>query len=123
MKSTVHILVRRGPYGLIHTAEALRHVNGALAEGLKPMVIFVDDGVYSIRRVNTAINSPWTELSSQWEKLLMPSQKSLTPEFYLHQPSLKARGLRPEELINGIALVDDAGLASLLSHCETLMLF
>lgn len=123
MKTSVHVLVRHSPYGLIHAAEALRHVNGAVSDGLKAVIIFVDDGVQGARRINSAPDSPWTELSRQWEKLSVPSQKPSAPEFYLHQPSLRARGLAPEELISSISLVDDAGLAALLSECETLMLF
>jgi len=46
MNKDILIVVRHGPYGGFQAAEGLRHANGALSLGFRPIVVLVDDGVY-----------------------------------------------------------------------------
>jgi predicted peroxiredoxin len=46
MNRDILIVVRHGPYGGFQAAEGLRHANGALSLGFRPIVVLVDDGVY-----------------------------------------------------------------------------
>ena len=59
----VCLIIRKAPYGKIHAAEAVRHVNGALASGLETRVILVGDGVYLARGNQKAAEAGWTSLS------------------------------------------------------------
>ena len=61
---TLCILVHRPPYGRIHAAEAIRHLNGASAYGLKVTAILLGDGVYLAKRSQAPGTTGWTDLSS-----------------------------------------------------------
>jgi len=57
------ILIHRPPYGEIHAAEAVRHLNGATAQGLEATAILVRDGVYVARAGHDPGMTGWTALS------------------------------------------------------------
>lgn len=116
MKNSLCILIRRPPYGQIHAAEAIRHIGGALAEGLATHVVLLDDGVYVARDGQNAANTSWTPLAPEVLKTLAKGAR-----YYVHAPSAAARGL--EELITGVEMLDDGGLADLLAASDAVMVY
>lgn len=122
MNESLCILVRRSPYGTIHAAEAFRHLAGAFSSGLKVIAILVDDGIYMAKDNQEAEVFGWTSLSESLSSLLS-KEKGQAVRIYVHDSSLKARGIEKEKLIEGIEFVDAKKLAELLSASHTVMLF
>ncbi|MBI4787832.1 MAG: DsrE family protein [Chloroflexi bacterium] len=118
-KNSLAILIRRPPYGQIHAAEAIRHMGGALGDGMQTNVLLVDDGVYVARDGQDARGTAWTNLV---EPLAKGIGKGAC--VYVHRPSAQARGLLDaEHFVIGVELVDDAGLARVLAQSETVMVY
>ncbi len=122
MNESLCILVRRAPYGTIHAAEAFRHLTGALNSGLKVTAILVDDGIYMAKNNQKTQTFGWTSLSESLTSFLN-NVKGKDAKVYIHDSSLKVRGLEKEHLIEGIELMDDKKLAELLSMSHSVMLF
>jgi len=119
MKNSLAILIRRPPYGQIHAAEAVRHMGGALGEGLQTSMLLVDDGVYVARDGQDVSGTAWTNLVEPLAKGIAKGAR-----VYLHTPSAQARGLLNEEhFIIGVELVDDAGLARVLEQSDAVMVY
>ncbi len=118
-KNSLTILIRRPPYGQIHAAEAIRHMGGALGEAIQTNVLLVDDGVYVARDGQDAGSTAWTSLVQPLAKGIAKGAR-----VYLHAPSAQARGLLNEEhFVIGAELVDDAGLARLLTESDVVMAY
>lgn len=122
MNESLCILVRRAPYGTIHTAEAFRHLVGAMNAGLKVATILVDDGIYMAKNNQKTQTFGWTSFSESLASFLNTAMGKDT-KVYVHDSSLKARGMEKENLIEGIELIDDKKLAELLSASHSVMLF
>ena len=119
MKNSLCILIRRPPYGQIHAAEAIRHMGGALGEGIQTNLLLVDDGVYVARDRQDVGSTAWTSLVQPLAKGIAKGAR-----VYLHTPSAQARGLlNDEHLIIGVEQVDDAGLARLLAKSDLVMVY
>ncbi len=118
-KNSLTILIRRPPYGQIHAAEAIRHLGGALGEGIQTNVLLVDDGVYVARDRQDAGNTGFTSLTEPLAKSIAKGAR-----VYLHIPSAQARGLLTDEhFVIGVEQVDDVGLARLLTESELAMVY
>ncbi len=122
MNESLCILVRRTPYGTIHAAEAFRHLAGALNSGLKVTAILADDGIYMAQDNQEAGNLGWTSLSESLISFLKTA-KGENAKVYVHDSSIKARGIEIEKLVDGIELIDDKKLAELMGASRSVMLF
>ena len=72
MSDSICMIIREAPYGTIQAAEAARHINGAIAGGLKTTVVLIEDGVYLAKedqqarcRVDFSIRSFKTDASGK----------------------------------------------------------
>ncbi|MBI5031885.1 MAG: DsrE family protein [Chloroflexi bacterium] len=118
-KSSLAILIRRSPYGQIHAAEAIRHLGGALGEGIQTSVVLVNDGVYVARDGQDVGNTAWTPLIPPLAKAIAKGAR-----VYVHTPSAQARGLlNDEHFVIGVEQVDDVGLTRLLTENEMVMVY
>lgn len=122
MNESLCILIRRSPYGTIHAAEAFRHLAGALSSGMKVTAILVDDGIYMAKNSQEAEVFGWTSLSDSLSSLLN-KEKGQDIKVYVHDPSLRARGIEKERFIEKIEYIDDKKLAELLGASHSVMLF
>ncbi len=119
MKNSLCILIRRPPYGQIHAAEAVRHLGGALAEGIPTNVLLVDDGVYVARDGQDVGSTSWTALVAPLTKGIAKGAR-----VYVHTPSAQTRGLlSAEHFIVGVELTDDDGFARMLAQSDAVMVY
>ncbi len=122
MTDTVCLIIRKAPYGKINAAEAVRHVNGALASGLEPSVILMGDGVYLARNDQQAAKAGWTSLSDALSQV--PTAKGgEKARFYVHQESLADRGVDPHDLMDQFKVVSSQETAALIASCPKVLLF
>jgi tRNA 2-thiouridine synthesizing protein D len=119
VQGSLCILIRRPPYGQIHAAEAVRHVGGALAEGLPTNVVLIDDGVYVARDGQSMQDTHWTSLIPALTKALAKGARVL-----IHAPSARERGLLEDEhFVVGAETIDDEGLAQMLVASDAVMVY
>lgn len=122
MQPSVCVLISQAPYGTVHGAEGVRHVNGALTEGFAAVALLIDDGVWLARKGQSAGETGFTSLSDAITAALQKAGGPV-PRVAVHSPSLHERGLSPEELIPGVELVDDAGVAEIITTTQFLLRF
>ncbi|GAB6171902.1 hypothetical protein JCM15765_13800 [Paradesulfitobacterium aromaticivorans] len=121
MAKSVCILVRRAPYGVIQAAEAVRHINGAVANGFAATAVFADDGIYVLKVGQDAGNTSFTSLGGALnDTLAKPEPRA---QILVHRTSAEARGLGEDDLISGVTWISDSELAELMAETPNVMLF
>lgn len=126
MNKDILIVIRRGPYGGFQAAEALRHANGAISLGFRPIVVLVDDGVYLAKADQDPGQSEWLSLGETLEELVargLYEKKDDPGEFYVEKESLAERGLQPEALIEDLEPVDHPKISELLAAHRLQLIF
>jgi len=115
------ILVRRGPYGRIQAAEALRHAGGALGKGWEVQLILLGDGVFTAVPYQVSPDGSWISLSDALGALLESSSGRL--ELYAHDQSLAGRGLEQSDLFKECRPVPMDEVARLLAESDRVLIF
>jgi len=110
MSNKVAVLMRKAPYGSVYTAEGFRSIMGIGVFEMDVCVVFVDDGVYALVKGQ---NPAGLDMKPLGEAFPMLPDFGVT-RFYVHDRSLSERGLTPDDLVMGVELVGDAGVARLL---------
>ena len=122
----VLIVVRHGPYGGFQAAEGLRHANGAMSLGFRPIVMLVDDGVYLAKAGQNSGQSQWLELDGTLEEIIargLYEKKDTPAEFYVENESLVKRGLDSEELVEDLELIDHQKVSELMAVNRLQLIF
>ncbi len=115
----VAVLMRKAPYGSVYTAEGFRSAMGIGVFEMDAVLLFVDDGVYAL--VNDQ-DPTKLEQKPLGEGFPMLAEFGVNG-FYVHQPSLEARGLSTDDLVMDVELVDSARLAELLAEYSPVLPF
>jgi sulfur relay (sulfurtransferase) DsrF/TusC family protein len=105
MMKDILILIRRGPYGSFQADEGLRHANGAISLGFRPILFLIDDGVYLAKTDQNPGQSHWLPLGNILEEIIARGlyEKNDAPaEFYVEKESLAVRGLDSENLVEDL---------------------
>jgi tRNA 2-thiouridine synthesizing protein C len=126
MTRDILIVVRHGPYGGFQAAEALRHANGSISLGFRPIVVLVDDGVYLAKAGQEPGRSQWLALSETFEEIIargLYEKKDETVEFYVEEESLLQRGLDLEDLIESLEPIDHNKVSELMASNRLQLIF
>jgi len=126
MTKDILIVIRRGPYGGFQAAEGLRHANGAISLGFRPIVVLVDDGVYLAKNGQTPGQSPWLALGGTLGEIIargLYEKKDAPAEFYVEKDSLEKRGMRLEDVVEDLELIDQKSLSELMGTNRLQLLF
>jgi len=119
MGNTVAVLMRKAPYGSVYTAEGFRSVMGIGVFELDINVVFVDDGVYALVKNQNPEELDMKPLGNGFPML---PDFGVT-KFYVHDESLRERGLTTEDLVMDVETVDGAEVAQLLQASEIVLPF
>ncbi|HED18287.1 MAG TPA: sulfurtransferase complex subunit TusC [Gammaproteobacteria bacterium] len=110
---------RRAPYGTIYALESLEVVLIAAAFEQDVTLVFMDDGVYQIKKEQN------TEAIGV--KNFSPTYRALegydVEKLYVERESLQSRGLTVEDLIVPVQIVDKDQLAELMEEQEVILSF
>ncbi|MFZ5822814.1 MAG: DsrE family protein [Bacillota bacterium] len=122
MKPSICVLISQAPYGTVHAAEAVRHINGALSEGFDVVAVLVNEGVWLARDGQQAEGSGFTALS---EALAASLNKpgGPVPRVLADRASLDRRGLTASTLVPGIEVADSAGISAAILSTQHLLRF
>lgn len=128
MADSICIIVRKAPYGSMDAAEAVRHINGALAAGLKTRAVLVGDGAYLAVRDQRAGEAGWTSLSEALGQSLSSGVQLRDgpvnrPEVLIGQSALLGRGISQDRLLPGVRVVSDGEAAAAIASADSFLLF
>jgi sulfur relay (sulfurtransferase) DsrF/TusC family protein len=126
MTKDILVVIRRGPYGGFQAAEGLRHANGAISLGFRPIVVLVDEGVYLAKTDQNSGQSQWLSLGETLEEIIargLYEKKDAPAEFYVEKESLAARGLHPENLVEDLEPIDHEKVSELLAANRLQLIF
>ena len=119
MGNSAAILMRKAPYGSVYTAEGFRSMMGIGVFEMDISVVFVDDGVYALLKGQDPSELDKKPLGDGFPML---ADFGVT-KFYVHDGSLLERGLTTDDLVIGVEIVDDAGVAQILESDALVMPF
>jgi tRNA 2-thiouridine synthesizing protein C len=119
MGNTVTVMMRKAPYGSVYTAEGFRSMMGIGVFEMDISVLFVDDGVYAL--VNGQ-NPETLDMKPLGDGFPMLPDFGVE-KFYVHDQSLKERGLTPADLVMDVKIVDDAGAAQIMQESGIVLPF
>ena len=103
---------RKAPYGTIYALEMLDTVLIAAAFDQDVSIVFLDDGVFQIRKSQDtkAINI----------KNFSPTYRALddydVEKLYVEKESMEARGLTPDDFVVPVEVVDSAALREIMDQ-------
>lgn len=126
MRKQFLVVLRHAPYGRLDAAEAVRHLNGAVANGLTATALLLEDGVYLAKAGHVATPG-WTDLSSALQQTLQGGEVGAEQHdhvaVYAHAAALRARGLGEADLVLGCRIADDAAAAELVATADATLVY
>jgi tRNA 2-thiouridine synthesizing protein C len=110
---------RRAPYGTIYALESLEVVLIAAAFEQDVSLVFLDDGVYQIKKGQNT--------DAIGVKNFSPTYRALegydVEKLYVERESLESRGLTTDDLIVPVEVMDKDQLAALMEEQEVILSF
>lgn len=110
---------RRAPYGTIYALESLEVVLIAAAFEQDVTLVFMDDGVYQIKKGQNT--------DAIGVKNFSPTYRALegydVEKLYVERESLESRGMTTDDLVVPVQLVDKDQLAELMEEQEVILSF
>lgn len=113
------ILNRRAPYGTSHAREALDMALAAAAFGQEVSVVFVDDGVFQLKKQQDPAELSMKNFSLTFQALELYDIRAI----YVEQESLQKRDMSAEDLLLPVTRVDSATLAQWITEHDIIMSF
>ena len=114
----VCIVLRNAPYGTVIASEAVRHALGGVVEEIQTSLVLLDSGVHSAR-VRQVTDE--TEYQSVGEGI--GDCIDMGVEVYADKGSLSEQGIEPEDLIEGIKVLDGPEIDGIIRDSTTTMIF
>lgn len=119
MSGKIGMLMRKSPYGTVYPAEGFRAMMGVAVFEMAVCAIFVDDGVYLLVKGQDPEEIGMKPLSEGFRSL----PEVGVSEFYVHDESLRERGLSPEDLVMEARIVNAAEVHRILDGCAAVLPF
>lgn len=117
--NTVAVVMRKAPYGSVYTAEGFRTLMGIAVFEMDISVVFMDDGVYALLKGQAPQKLDMKPLGDGFPMLTEFDVK----RFYVHDESLKERGLTTDDLLMDVEVVDGARIAEILEAAGKVLPF
>jgi len=118
MKSVLFINTKP-PYSSLATREAIDAVLATAAFGVPAGLLFIDDGVFQLRKGQNPQPAELKRTAPMFEALDMYGVE----EIHVCQASLERRGLQPDDLIVPVQIADASALRALLNRFDHLLTF
>ena len=119
MKKRFLWLSRRAPHGSIQAQEGLDALLMAVAFEQPVSVVFLDDGVYQLRRGQDPAEIGGKHFCAGFPSLAVYD----VHDVYAECESLALRGLREEDLLMPVRVIDSAALGVLMDEHDVVMSF
>ncbi len=110
---------RHAPYGTIYALEGLEVVLIGAAFDQDVSMVFVDDGVYQLKKGQDTAESDMKNFSPTYRALEMYDVEKL----YVERESMQRRGLTEEDFIVPVEVLDSAQLTDLMEEQDVILDF
>jgi tRNA 2-thiouridine synthesizing protein C len=110
---------RRAPHGSIIAQEALEVVLLGAAFEQRVSLLFMDDGVYQLKRGQDTASLGVKDFARAFRALDLYDLERIA----LSRRCLEARGLNEDDLLIAVQLLDDAQIAALLDGADVVLSF
>ena len=110
---------RRAPYGSIYALESLEVVLIGAAFDQDVSMLFIDDGVYQLKKGQDTKESDMKNFSPTYRALEMYDVEKL----YVDKESMDARGLSPEDLVVPVEVLSTDQVSDLMEDQEVILNF
>jgi len=112
-------LNRKAPYGTVYALESLEVVLIGAAFEQDVSLVFLDDGVYQIKKGQDTQGVQMKNFSPTYRALEMYDVEKL----YVSRQSLEERGLTEEDLLVDVEVLDASQLADLMDEQDVILSF
>jgi tRNA 2-thiouridine synthesizing protein C len=119
LMNTVAVVMRKAPYGSVYTAEGFRTLMGIAVFEMDISVVFVDDGVYALLKAQDPSKLDMKPLGDAFPMLT----EFDVEKFYVHDESLRERGLTTDDLLMDVEVVNGAQIAQILETAGRVLPF
>lgn len=110
---------RKAPHGTIYALESLEVVLIAAAFEQDVSMLFMDDGVYQLKKGQSTEGIGSKNFSPTYRALEMYDVEKL----YVDRDSLEARGLSEEDLLVDVEVVEPAAIKELMADQDVVLSF
>ena len=128
VKKTFTFLNRKAPYGTIYALEVLESVLISAAFEQHANIVFVDDGVYQIKKGQDTKALNMKNFSPTYGIIEMEKDDAAEDEdmdmvwrIIVEKESMEARGLTPEDFSVEVEVLDSAALADVLENTDVVI--
>ena len=118
MKSILY-LHRHGPHSTLATREAVDAVLATAAFGVPTALLFLDDGVFQLRKDQQPESAQLKRTAPMFEALEMYGVEDV----FACRQSLQTRGLTTDDLVIPVQLLDYDGIQRTLARFDHLLTF
>ena len=119
MSVKIGMLMRKSPYGTVYPAEGFRAMMGIAVFEMDICVVFADDGVYALVKGQCPEDIDMKSLGVGFASL--PDVG--ISEFYVHEESLKERGLTADDLVMDVECIGSEQMHEILDGCSAILPF
>jgi uncharacterized protein involved in oxidation of intracellular sulfur len=114
----IAMILRKPPYGDINAAEAVRHAIGAVSGNVSTTLILLDGGVELARKGQDASDTGFTDLADTLRGCV-----DMGIEVFADKLSVMERGMKEEDILDGVKAADESQLAAVLKQADASMIF
>lgn len=118
MTKKATIVVTKPPYGSAIMAEAFRAAMGIPSTNIDTNVVLEGDAIYAL--LKTSNPKEGLDFGHMGEAFMMYDEYGFN--LFVHKPSVEARGIRCQDLMECQA-IDDAGLEAMLRDSDAILRF
>ncbi len=109
----VLILIQSKPYGMIFNFEGWRASIGMYGMDHEPTMLFMGDGVYALLK----------EMHDLPIRMFKATYESFDGQFFASKRSLDERNISLDELMEGVNILDEAGVTKAFEDNEVVVTF
>lgn len=115
-------LNRRAPYGSVYALESLEVVLIGAAFDQDVSLVFVDDGVYQLKKDQQTTVDDGIGVKN-FSKTYRALDGYDVEKLYVHEESMKARGLTTDDFLVDVEVLNSAKLAELMAEQDVVFSF
>ncbi len=110
---------RRVPHGTVYALESLETVLIGAAFDQDVSMLFIDDGVYQLKKDQSPEGIEYKNFSKTYRALEMYDVEKL----FVEQESLEERGLAVDDLLVDVEVIPGAGIKALVDQHDVILSF
>ncbi len=114
----VSIILKRSPYGDINAAEAVRHVLGAASFEMNVDLFLIDGGILLAKKGQDDAGTGFTNLGGALKDCI-----DMGVPVYADSASLQSQHINPNDIIDGVKMVNGKEISGMVKLAKSTMIF